>query len=151
MLSPWRKFFLDKIARAGYSLLGVSVVHFVCKLDKELYSVVTADIASDEVIITDEQITHVKERHPNDFELFGRFFAEMIRDPDYIIKANKPNTALVLKEIELDGRKLKLILRLKTSADPDDYKNSIITFQHISDKRYLRYVRNANVLYRKTS
>lgn len=149
MHSP--KIFLDKLNRDEYISRGVKSLHFVCKLNKELYCVVTADIASDDVIITDEQIKHIKERHPEDFELFASFFAEMIRDPDYIIEANKPNTALVLKEIELDGRKLKLILRLKTSLDPAEYKNSIITFQHISDKRYLRYVHNATVLYKKTS
>ena len=109
------------------------------------------DIASDEVIITDEQIEHIKNRHPDDYELFANFFAEMIRDPDYIIKANKPNTAIVLKEVEFDGRKLKLILRLKTSADPDEYKNSIITFQHIREKEWHRVIRNMNILYTKTS
>ena len=126
-------------------------MHFVCKLDKSLYSVVTADIASDEVIITDEQIEHIKKHYPNDFETFASFFAEIINNPDYIVEANKPNTAVILKEVKLDGRNLKLILRLKTSQDPADYKNSIITFQNISDKRYSRYVRNAKILYKKTS
>ena len=123
---------------------------FVCKLNKDLYRVVTNDIASDDVIITDEQIQHIKERHPDDFECFASFFSEMISDPDYIIEANKPNTALLLKEVELDGRKLKLILRLKTSLDPDDYKNSIITFQHIRDKEWRRVIRNMKILYKKT-
>ncbi len=126
-------------------------MHFVCKLDRELYSVVTKDIASDDVIITDKQIEHIKERHPNDFELFAKFFAEMIRDPDYILEANKPNTAIVLKEVEVDGRKLKLILRLKTSADPAEYKTSIITFQHIREKEWRRVIRNIKILYSKTS
>ena len=126
-------------------------MQFICKLDRELYSVVTKDIASDDVIITDKQIEHIKERHPNDFELFGKFFAEMIRDPDYILEANKPNTAIVLKEVEFDGRKLKLILRLKTSADPAEYKTSIITFQHIRDKEWRRVIKNIKILYSKTS
>ena len=126
-------------------------MNFVCKLDRELYSVVTKDIASDDVIITDKQIEHIKERHPNDFELFAKFFAEMIRDPDYILEANKPNTAIVLKEVEVDGRKLKLILRLKTSADPAEYKTSIITFQHIREKEWRRVIRNIKILYSKTS
>ena len=126
-------------------------MQFICKLDRELYSVVTKDIASDDVIITDKQIEHIKERHPNDFELFGKFFAEMIRDPDYILEANKPNTAIVLKEVEFDGRKLKLILRLKTSADPAEYKTSIITFQHIRDKEWRRIIKNIKILYSKTS
>ena len=78
-------------------------------------------------------------------------FAEMIRDPDYILEANKPNTAIVLKKVELDGRKLKLILRLKTSADPAEYKTSIITFQHIRDKEWRRVIKNIKILYSKTS
>ena len=126
-------------------------MRFVCRLDRELYSVVTKDIASDDVIITDKQIEHIKERHPNDFELFASFFAEMIRDPDYILAANKPNTAMILKEVVLDGRKLKLILRLKTSADPAEYKSSIITFQHIREKEWQRVIRNMKILYLKTS
>ena len=125
-------------------------LHFVCKLDKNFYRNVAEDITSDEVIITDEQIKHIKERHAGDFEAYSEFFPTMINDPDYIIEANKPNTAIILKEVELDGRKLKLILRLKTSSDPADYKNSIITFQHISGKRYSRYINNAKILYRKT-
>ena len=122
---------------------------FVCKLNKELYSVVTKDIASDEVIITYKQINHIKERHPNDYERSARFFKDIITDPDYIIEGNKPNTAMLLKEIELDGQNLKLILRLKTSNDPAEDKNSIITFQHIRNKEWSRVVRNLNVLYRK--
>ena len=40
-------------------------VNFVCKLNKELYKVVTEDIRTDEVIITDERIQHIQERHPS--------------------------------------------------------------------------------------
>lgn len=127
------------------------MLHVVCKLNVELYRVVTEDISCDEVIITDKQIEHIKERHPGDFEKFAEYMKETIESPDYILEANKPNTALLLKEIVLDGRKLKLVLRLKTSSDPAEYKNSIITFQHISDKRYLRYVNNAKIIYKKTS
>jgi len=53
-----------------------------------------------------------------------------------------------LKEVEENGQKLKLILRLKTSADPTDFKNSVITFQSINEKRFRRYVKNGNILYR---
>ena len=55
----------------------------------------------------------------------------------------------ILKEINMDGEGVKLILRLQTSDDPVAYKNSIITFQKISAKRYARYVKNAEILYQK--
>lgn len=88
-------------------------MYTVGKLDKEIYSCITDDISVDEVIITDKQIQHIKERHPNDYERFAEFFPQIIADPDYILEANKPNTAFVLKQIKKNNVKIQLILRLK--------------------------------------
>ena len=88
-------------------------------------------IQTDEIIVTNERISHIKERHPNDYERFCSYIPEMISNPDYIIEANKPNTGVILKEIEEHGEKFKLVLRIKVQGDPDDYKNSIMTFWHI--------------------
>ena len=123
-------------------------MNFVCKLDKNLYKIISENISSDEVIITDRAIEHIKNSHADDFENFSKYFSEIIAEPDYILEANKPNRALILKEIELENKKLKLILRLQTSADNPEFKNSIVTFQHISDKRFNRYIKNAKILYK---
>ena len=95
------------------------------------------------------QIKHIKERHPNDYERFADYFKLVLTEPDYILRANKLNTAMVLKEIEENGDKVKLILRLQTSTDPEGFKNSIITFQKVQEKRYNRYLRNAEILYER--
>ena len=124
-------------------------MYTVGKLDKEIYSCITDDISVDEVIITDKQIQHIKERHPNDYERFAEFFPQIIADPDYILEANKPNTAFVLKQIKKNNVKFQLILRLKTSTDCENYKNSIITFLKIEQKKWVKYLRNKKVLYRK--
>ena len=105
---------------------------------------------TDEVIITVVQIMHIRERHPNDYELFSTYFDEIIRDPDYIIEAKKPNTALILKEIKDVKEVFKMVLRLITSKDNLDYKNSIITFMKIDDKEWNRLLRNKKILYKKT-
>ena len=128
---------------------GVAQVHYIGKIDKEIYKVVTPDICTDEVIITDRQIQHIKERHPNDYERFVKYFEEALSCPDYILEANKPNSAMVLKEIELNNEKIKIILRLHTSTDPEGYKNSIITAQRVKERRYKQYIRNGKILYRK--
>lgn len=122
-------------------------MHLVTRLDIEKYSCVTEGIATDEVIITDVQIRHIKERHPGAYELFGKYLGEIINDPDYIIEANKPSTALVLKEVQENGELIKLVLRLVTSADNPEYKNSIITFTRIDEKDWKRLVKNKIVLY----
>ena len=123
-------------------------MHKVGKIDIEKNKCVTDDITTDEVIITDEQIQHIKERHPNDYEKYFGYVREIISDPDYILEANKPYTAFILKHIVDNGRKYQVILRLKTSADPKEYKNSIITFLMVGEKRYKRYLRTKKVLYK---
>lgn len=74
-------------------------VHIVGRIDRYVYKCVSEDIRTEAVIITDNQIQHIKERHPNDYERFSEYFAEIVEKPDYIIESPKPNTALVLKEI----------------------------------------------------
>ena len=122
---------------------------FICKLNKELYKIISEDISSDEVIITDRAIEHIKNSHPGDYESFSKYFSEIITEPDYILEANKPNRAVLLKEILIEDKKLKLILRLQTSTDNPEFKNSIVTFQNISEKRYRRYLNNAKILYKR--
>lgn len=129
----------------------MKILNVVCKLDKNLYKIISEDISSDEVIITDRAIEHIKNSHPGDYENFSKYFSEIISAPDYILEANKTNRALLLKEIELENKKLKLILRLQTSADNSEFKNSIVTFQHISDKRFNRYIKNSKILYKKAN
>lgn len=128
--------------------LPASDIHIIGKLDVETYSCVTEDIITDDVIITDKQIEHIKERHPDDFERFGQYFEEIIKHPDYIIEANKPNTALILKEIKINNERFKTILRLVTSQDNPAYKNSIITFMKINEKDWKRILKNKKILYK---
>ena len=74
-------------------------VYFVGRIRKEIYQFITSDCITDEVIITEERIEHIKERHPTDFERYNKYLEEIIGNPDYIIEANKSNTAILLKEI----------------------------------------------------
>lgn len=124
-------------------------VHSVGRIDKKIYKCVTDDIITDEVIITDNQIQHIKERHPNDYERFSSYFEEIVKNPDYIVEANRPSTALVLKEIKDNGEVFKTVLRLATSKDNPKYKNSIITFMKIDEKEWNRIIRNKTILYKK--
>ena len=90
------------------------------------------------------------ERHPNDYEQYYAYLKTVVEDPDYIIEANKSNTALILKEIiESDERQFKTILRLKTSKDNKNFKNSIITFMKINEKEWSRLIRNKRILYKR--
>lgn len=123
-------------------------MYLVGKIDIEIYNCITKDITTDEVIITDKQIDHIKNRHPNDYELFNKYFEKIVEQPDYIIEANKPFTALILKEIQIDNKKFKTVVRLATSNDTPSYKNSIITFMKIDDREWNRILKNEKILYK---
>ena len=123
-------------------------VHALTKLDIGKYKCVADDITTSDVIITDERIQHIKDRHPNDFERYEKYMVEIIENPDYILQSDMPNTAFVLKEIVEADEKFQLILRLKVSTDPETYKNSVITFLKISVKKWNKYLRNKKILYR---
>ena len=124
-------------------------VHIIGKINRDIYKCITDDIVTDEVVITEKQILHVKSRHPNNYELYSRYLGEIVLNPDYIIRASKPNTALILKEIEEADKVFKLVLRLVTSHDDANYKNSIITFMKIDEKEWNRMLRNKFILYKK--
>ncbi len=123
-------------------------MYLVGKIDIEIYNFITKDITTDEVIITDKQIDHIKNRHPNDYELFNKYLEKIVEQPDYIIEANKPFTALILKEIQIDNKKFKTVVRLATSNDTPSYKNSIITFMKIDDREWNRILKNKKILYK---
>ena len=118
-------------------------MQIVGRIDIERYRCITENITTDEVIITDKRIQHIRERHPGDYERYFVYIKEIVDNPDYILEANKPYSALLLKHIEDNGKNYKLILRLKTSIDLEEYKNSVISFQKVEDKRYIRYT-NSN-------
>ena len=124
-------------------------VHSIGKLDRDIYKCITDDIITDEVIITDERIQHIMERHPNDYERYYGYLKEIVEHPQYIVETNKPYTALVLKEFIEGEEQFKTVLRLTTSHDNPDFKNSLITFMKINDKEWKRMLKNRRILYKE--
>ena len=121
-------------------------VNFICELDKELYKDITDDIVGNEVIITNIQIVHINERHPNVYEKIKDNLPTLIKEPDYIIQSKRKATAIVLKDIE--EKHYQAILRLHTSKDNPGYKNSIITLLKIDNDERERLIRNKKVVYK---
>lgn len=124
-------------------------IHPVGKIDKKMYQCITKDIMTDEVIITDERIHHIIQRRGQDFyDKYGKYFDEIIKEPDYIF-ADKKNTALVCKKFIEDNKYINIALRLVVSEDNPNYKNSIITAVGENKKRFEQRLRNNIPLYRR--
>lgn len=127
---------------------GGAGVHKIGKLDFQKFKAFSSNMTTDEVIITDERIAHIKARHPNDFERYAEYIKDAVEDPSYIIEDSRPNTAMLLKHIKSEDQHFRLALRLATPQDNPDYKNSILTFLKIREKEWDRLLRNKNVLYK---
>lgn len=125
-------------------------MHFVGKIDRGIFKCISDDIVTDEVIITDERIEHIEERHPDEYVQIRPFLGEALRNPDYILKDGRwNNTGIVLKMIETEGMRIQIVVRVRTSFDENGYKNSIISAWKIGKRRWDNYIRNKEILYKK--
>ncbi|WP_347563209.1 PBECR2 nuclease fold domain-containing protein [Hungatella hathewayi] len=124
-------------------------VYTVGKLNKNLFTCITDDIVTDEVIITENQMKHILERHPDSFEDAIQSLESAVTSPDYIFKDRNRNSALLIKKLPDSDEYVQIVLRLCTSEEEPDFKNSIISCWKISHKRLQNYLRNKTYLYKK--
>ena len=123
--------------------------NYIGSLNIHVFSYAVRTLITDEVIITDKQIEHINNHHSMAYEKYSTYIPVMLNDPDFIIEANKPNTAIVMKTIQSDQLPLKLVLRIITENDNMNYKNSVITFMRIRDQEWRRLLNNKKILYSK--
>ncbi len=144
----------------GYSEHGMSFkewrerqskeVYDVGKIDKKIYRNIAENISTDDVIITENQLQHIMERHPEAYEKAIDEFKNILADPDYIIKDKKhAKTGLVIKRSSDNKNAMQIVLRVVTAGEDPELKNSIISCWKISEKRLENYLRNREVLYKK--
>ena len=124
-------------------------VHSVGRINRDIYKCITEDIVTDEVIITENQMQHILDRHPDAYAEIIDYLSDIIRDPDFIIEDKHDNTGLVIKRVKLEKEYAQMVLRICTSDDDPNYKNSVISCWEISEKRLQNYLRNKRILYKK--
>ncbi len=124
-------------------------MYFVGKLNKEIFCCISENIRTDEVIITEERIQHVNDRHPGEHEKIKEYLKEAVENPDYIIADKHPDTGLIIKEIKMKDTYIQLVLRVCTSKDEIEFKNSVLSLWEISERRLQNYLRNKSILYKR--
>ena len=103
---------------------------------------------TDDVIITEERIAHIKEHHPGDYEKYGKDIKDIIEDPDHILEDNKNrDTILYMKTIERHGKNIQIVVKLNTNKKDKSKKNSILTLWKMKDSTYRQYIRNRKNLW----
>ena len=125
------------------------VVHNLGTLDWSIYECISDRHVTDEVVITDEQLLHIREKHSEAYQDAVCYVKEVLAFPDYIIRDKHPNTGLIIKRITCEADNMLLVLRISTAADKEGYKNSVITSWKITEKRLNNYLRNKEVIYKR--
>ncbi|HIR61234.1 MAG TPA: hypothetical protein IAB37_06660 [Candidatus Faecivivens stercoravium] len=119
------------------------------RIDREIFRCIAEDIVTEEVVMTDNQLQHILQRHPEVFPAVLDVLRDILRDPDYIIEDKHPYTGLVVRRLETGSESLQVVLRICTSEDQPGYKNSVISCWEISERRLKNYLRNKKILYNR--
>ncbi len=97
------------------------------------------NIQTDEIIVTNERIAHIKTRHPEDYELFKIYGMDSVQNPDYIIEDRKhEGTVFMVKR--LTNTNLNVVCRLALDTDEKGLKNSVMTFYRIRDRNLKKLI-----------
>ena len=123
-----------------YTILG--------KIEKSIFYKEFGKIITDEIIITNERIDHIKSHHLEDYELFEKYSIKTIQNPDEIIKDMK-NEGTVFFIKNLENTNLNIVIRLVLQTDNSKLKNSVMTFYRIRQKNLVKLEKKNKVLYKK--
>lgn len=118
------------------------------KIDTQPLEQEFGKLKTDEIIVTNERLEHIKSRHPEDYSLFEKYGAKTVESPDIIIKDLKnENTVFMVKS--LDDTNLNVVAKLILDTDESDYKNSVMTFYRIRNKNLVKLEKKNKTLYKK--
>lgn len=98
-------------------------------------------IQTDDIIVTSERIDHIKERHPEDYDLFEKYGRECVSAPDLIIKDIK-NKGTVFMIKKLPETNLNVVVRVVLETDDSKLKNSVMTFYRIRERNLKKLIEN---------
>lgn len=105
-------------------------------------------IQTDDIIVTNERIDHIKERHPEDYALFEQYGKESVTSPDIIIRDIKhEGTVFMVKQ--LPETNLNVVVRVVLETDDSKLKNSVMTFYRIRERNLKKLIEKNGLLYKK--
>lgn len=115
------------------------------KIDLSLLKDEFGKIHTDEIIITEERINHIKMRHPEDYSLFNIYGAICVKDPDYIIKDGKHDGTIFMVK-KLEDTNLNVVVRIALETDDKGIMNSVMTFYRIRERNLIKLIRKNSSL-----
>lgn len=120
-------------------------------LDVNIYSCISSQIDTDRVVITDKQLDHIADHHPEAYDETLIELKSILASPDYIFKDdNHIDTGLVVKAIRSADSYFYIVVKVCTNSNGGKFANSVISGWTISERRLKNYLRNKTILYKKS-
>ena len=123
----------------------MAVILSLGKIDLSLLKDEFGKIQTDEIIITEERINHIKMRHLEDYSLFNIYGAICVKDPDYIIKDGKHDGTIFMVK-KLEDTNLNVVVRIALKTDDKGIMNSVMTFYRIRERNLIKLIRKNSSL-----
>lgn len=124
----------------------MAIITLLGKINTRLLEPEFGRILTDEIVITDERLDHIRERHPDDFALFEKYGVQSVQFPDMIIKDEK-HTGTVFMIKKLPDTNLNVVVRVVLETDSEELKNSVMTFYRIREKNLRKLEEKNKLLY----
>lgn len=128
--------------------ISVTEIQNLGKINTKVLEKEFGKIQTDEIIVTNERIDHIKERHPEDYDLFEKYGRESVSAPDLIIKDIK-NKGTVFMVKKLPETNLNVVVRVVLETDDSKLKNSVMTFYRIRERNLKKLIEKNGMLYKK--
>lgn len=117
-------------------------LHVIAKIDKKKYGI--EELNTNEVVITDERINHIKEHHHEVFEFVMEKMKDTVEEPDYVYDETlHEDTRWAIKLV--NGENIRIVLKLSVGKKNSKFKNAVITAQLIPSHRIERHIKTNRI------
>lgn len=123
----------------------MAVIRSLGSIKEDVISKEFGQIQTNEIIVTNEREANIKERHPEDFELFEKYGDKAVTDPDYIIRDGK-HDGTVFMVMKLPNTNLNVVVRVALESESIGLKNSVMTFYRIRERNLKKLIEKNSVL-----
>ena len=121
---------------------------YIGKLDKYKLGRYCDRIVTDEVILTDERIKHIQDKHFVDYEVIINNIPIVVRNPTEVLEDRKHEDTIFLLR-RLSTNHLNVIVKLNTCNNTEHPKNSVMTAWIIRDKNLKKLRKGNKTLYKR--
>jgi len=142
LVAKWEK---SDILSNGIRAQEDTKVQVIAKIDTDMLSGRWGQVRAN-VVLTDERIAHIVERHSEDYAALAEHIPFAIQSPSFILEDSKhENTAMFIRRFE--NSSMNVLVRLALEKDQSDLESSVITVFRLGETTLRRLKKRNPIVY----